>query len=54
MYGEYDCLNCGFEYMNVTTVEKEKAEIHLKCYNCDALHKVVMSVELIELPLKED
>ena len=56
MYIEFDCLdpNCSFEYMNVTTLETEKAEVHLKCDNCDALHKVVISVELIGLPLKED
>jgi len=54
MYIEFDCLNCGLEFMTASTLEKEKAEVHLKCDNCDALHKVVMSVELIGLPLKED
>jgi hypothetical protein len=40
--------------MSVTTLEKEKAEIHLKCANCDALHKVVIGIGLIGSLLKED
>ena len=54
MYLEFDCLNCGLEFMSVTTLEKENAEIHLKCDNCDALHKVIIGIGLIELLLKED
>ena len=54
MYLEFDCLNCLYEWMNVTTLEKEKAELHLKCTNCDALHKVVINIGQIDLLLKED
>ena len=54
MYLEFDCLECKFEWMNVTTIEKEKAELHLKCTNCDALHKIIIGIGLIGLPLKED
>ena len=54
MYLEFDCLNCGYEWMNGTTLEKEKMESHIRCDNCDALHNVVLNVEIIGLSLKED
>ena len=54
MYLEYDCLICGLEFLSITTLEKEKFESQIRCDNCDALHNIVLSVELIGQPLKED
>ncbi len=48
MYLEFDCLGCGFEFINVTTLEKEKAELHMKCGNCGTLFKIVVNVEEIK------
>ena len=54
MYLEFDCLNCKYEWVNITTIEKENAELYLKCTNCYALHKIIVGIGLVGLPLKED